>query len=63
MIELITVFTVITLIILGWIALCIDARGMKEGVKMAIGLPIMIVVLISVLMWIGYSFAEVIKLL
>jgi len=63
MIELITVFTVITLIILGWIALCIDARGMKEGVKMAIGLPIMIVVLISAIVWIGYSFAEVIKLL
>jgi len=61
MIELITVFTVITLIILGWIALCIEAQGVKEGFKMAIAIPLAFTVMISAIVWILYSFAEVLR--
>ena len=57
--EYITVFVILALIIVGWLALCIDAQGVKEGLKMAIGLPIMIVVVLSAFIWVGYSLDQV----
>ena len=36
MIELITVCVVLGLLVAGWFAVCIDAQGIKEGIKMAV---------------------------
>ena len=57
--ESITVFVVLTLIVVGWFALCIDAQGVKEGLKMAVLFPIMIVVILSAFGWVFYSFNKV----
>jgi len=59
MIELITVCVVLGLLVVGWLALCIDAQGIKEGIKMAVGVPVMIISVLAVFIYIGYSFNTV----
>ena len=59
MIELIIVCIVLGLLVVGWVAVCIDAQGVKEGIKMAIGIPVMIVSMLSAFIYVGYSFHTV----
>ena len=59
MIELITVCIVLGLLVAGWIAACIDAQGVKEGIKMALGIPVMIISMLSMFIYVGYSFHTV----
>ena len=58
--ELITVCIVITLVVAGWLAMCIEMQGVKEGVKIAIIIPVLFIVIISMAVYIFYSFGVVI---
>ena len=59
MIELITVCIVLGLLVAGWFAACIDAQGVKEGIKMAIGIPVMIATVLAIFIYVAYSFHTV----
>ena len=50
--EYITVFIVLTFIVVAWFAMFISENGIVEGVKAAIFIPTMIVVVLSVVVWI-----------
>ena len=59
--ELITVCIVIALLIAAWLAICIDnEKNVVKGVKLAIGLPFMVVVMVSAFVYVIYSFNVVI---
>lgn len=58
--ELITVCIVITLVVAGWFALFIKTQGVKEGIIIAVLIPVIIVTVVSVFVYIFYSFGVVI---
>jgi len=55
MAEYITVFTLIFILVSGWIALCINHGGVKEGIKIAVFVPTVIIVIVGIFVWVGYS--------
>jgi len=57
--ELITVCIVITLVIAVWFAACIDAQGVKNGIVMALGLPVLFVSMAAAFIYVIYSFGVV----
>jgi hypothetical protein len=57
--ELITVFLVLGLLVVAWFALCIDVQGVKEGIKMATGIPVMIATVLAIIAHIVNSFSVV----
>jgi hypothetical protein len=59
MIELITVYVVLGLLVAGWFAACIDAQGVKDGIKMAVGIPLMIISMLALGGYILHSFIVV----
>ena len=42
-----------------WFALCIEAQGVKEGIKIAVFMPLMIISMIAAFVYVGYSFTVV----
>lgn len=59
MIELITVCIVLGLLVDGWFAVNIDNLGVRDGIKVAIGIPVMIATVLAIFIYVGYCFSVV----
>jgi len=57
--ELITVIVILSLVVSAWFALFIDQHGVKEGVKLAVFVPAILITVLSVVIWVIYSFGKV----